>query len=183
MSAIIATYSGAKIDVTDPDPDGIHLEDIARGLSWLPRYRAQTSTLYAVSAHCVNLARYVQQTYPPGTRNTAATLYALLHDAPEAYVGDLPYPLRGLAPALAEIERKLMRVIWQKLTGLQWPTQEEIAFVTEADRRIVGDEWRKLMPHHDTDGIPEPLGADLYIGHGANAYKMFIGMADALGVR
>ena len=81
----IATRSGRVIDFLKPDPAQIHLQDIADGLSKAPRYAGHTEKPWNVLQHSLLVAHLVS----PGNR-----LHALLHDAPEAYLCDVPSPAR-----------------------------------------------------------------------------------------
>lgn len=81
----IATVTGRVIDFLHPDPDQLHLDDIARGLSRAPRYAGQTDKHYTVLQHSLLVAHLV-----PATDR----LHALLHDAPEAYLCDVPSPAK-----------------------------------------------------------------------------------------
>lgn len=86
----ILTHTGTHLDLTDPSADEIHAEDIAHGLALTCRYGGQTRRFYSVAEHSVltyDLARHL------GLEPEAA-LAVLLHDAPEAYLGDIVTPLK-----------------------------------------------------------------------------------------
>lgn len=182
MKIEICTYSGKKLDIMAPERSAIDLYDIARGLSWLPRYRAQTRGLFAVAAHCVALSRWCEEHWPPGARRRAVALCALLHDAPEAYLGDIPYPVRPLVPDWKWYEDRLFEAIWGALVGLEPPTAQELEFVEAADRRIVGDEWAAMMPQHRGEAMPEPLGVTIAHSFGTQAMRQFYDRATELGI-
>lgn len=99
------TRSGHNINFDAPDPDTILIGDIAHALSLVNRYAGHTPFPYSVAQHCV-LASLVA---PPGLE-----LQALMHDAQEAYVVDLPSPLKQLLPGYREVERRMEVVIREK---------------------------------------------------------------------
>ena len=130
-STFIETYSGAFLDFLEPDPDAIHIEDIAHALAQTNRYAGHTAYPYSVAQHCV-LASLVA---PEGLE-----LEALMHDAQEAYVGDMPTPLKALLPMYQEIEDRLEAVIRKKY-GLPVEFNPR---VKEVDRRLLATEAHAL---------------------------------------
>ncbi len=83
-------WSGAFVDLLNPQPDTIELEDIARGLANTCRYGGQIRRFYSVAEHAVlvhDLVAYLQQP-------SAQLLGALFHDAPEAYLHDITSPAK-----------------------------------------------------------------------------------------
>ena len=100
----ISTRSGT-VDFLKPDPNSIRIEDIAHALSLINRYGGHTPYPYSVAQHCV----LASQVAPAGLE-----LEALLHDAQEAYVGDMPTPLKALLPEYKVIEDRLEAVIRKK---------------------------------------------------------------------
>ena len=92
----ILTHSGRLVNPLDLKPELIDREDIAISLSRIPRFLGHTAPKpYTVAEHCVRVARTLTIFTP------AARLAALLHDAHEAYCGDVPRPIR-LALRLAD---------------------------------------------------------------------------------
>jgi len=107
MGARIRTSSG-YIDLLNPHPADIKIDDIAVALSRQPRFTGHTSGEYSVAMHSVNCAILAQK-----RGLSLETQFAcLLHDAAEAYTGDINKPLkRILAPLLSPIEQSLERAI------------------------------------------------------------------------
>ena len=125
---IIRTNSGQWVDVFDPDPDTINIEDIAHALSHLCRFGGHVPKFYSVAEHsvlCTALA-------PDHLK-----LDALLHDASEAYLVDLPRPIKRNIPDYKKIEAKLMVVIAQKF-GFLYPMPQ---LVQKADEYMLDYEW------------------------------------------
>lgn len=144
MTDFIITRSGVRFTPLSPSPDMIEASDIAHALSKINRYGGHTSHFYSVAQHSILLERYIAQI--GGT--VEERLWALLHDAAEAYIGDMPRPTKRMLSGYEDIEAKIMRAVAIKfgLTG-QIP-----ASVKEADDRILADEWIALMPktrHYD----------------------------------
>ncbi|RMD62187.1 MAG: HD family hydrolase [Alphaproteobacteria bacterium] len=87
--------SGRRLDLLDPSPLDIEIEDIALGLSRVARWNGQTRGPWAfsVAQHCVVVERLVA-TLSPGA-SASWRLAALLHDAPEYVIGDLITPFKA----------------------------------------------------------------------------------------
>ncbi|MGX0875947.1 hypothetical protein ACSSV4_000619 [Roseovarius sp. MBR-154] len=142
--AVIWTGSGF-LDLEAPDPNAIRLADIARALSRAPRFAGLTERPLSVAEHCLlceDLARGFA--LPPRLR-----LWALLHDAAEAYICDLPGPLKACLPEYQRIEEGLLRAVAQRF-GLMWPVPYA---VWEIDRIALKIERRAVLPA--TRGLPE----------------------------
>jgi 5'-deoxynucleotidase YfbR-like HD superfamily hydrolase len=86
--------SGRRLDLLDPSPLDIEIEDIAHGLARVARWNGQTNGAHAfsVAQHCVLVERLTGELSPRIAR--AARLVALLHDAPEYVIGDLISPFK-----------------------------------------------------------------------------------------
>lgn len=146
----LLTVSGRIVWPIDPDPATIALDDVAHALAHLCRYNGHVRRFYSVAEHSVLVSRAV----PP-----ADALWGLLHDATEAYFGDLIRPVKPFVPEFAAREAVMMRAI-AKAFGL--PGDEPPASVKDADQRICADEMAALMPPIP-DRVapplpPQPLG-------------------------
>lgn len=105
--SVITTASGRHVRFVDPDPDTIVLDDIAGALSRICRFGGHVSTFYSVAQHSVLVADIVATR--GGDRD--ARRWALMHDASEAYLGDVVTPLKRLLGGYAELERQALAVI------------------------------------------------------------------------
>jgi len=127
--------SGHLVDPTKITPDDIAIEDIATSLSGTARFRAHTDKdepIFTVAQHSVNVSHDVPE---------ADALWGLLHDAAEAYLVDMPAPLKPLFPKYVALEERVQRVIAEKF-GLPWPEPES---VREQDYRECVTEAYNLM--------------------------------------
>ncbi|HTO40225.1 MAG TPA: HD family hydrolase, partial [Rhizomicrobium sp.] len=87
--------SGRRLDLLDPSPLDIEIEDIAHGLARVARWNGQTKGAHAfcVAQHCVLVERIVSELLPRADRSVR--LMALLHDASEYVIGDLISPFKA----------------------------------------------------------------------------------------
>lgn len=126
------TFTGRAFYPMDPRVEDIDLLDIAHSLSLTCRYGGHARRFYSVAEHCVLLSRAV------APQNA---LWALLHDATEAYVGDMIRPLKASMPAYRAAEDRLMAVICERFRlDPTFPAE-----VKQADLRILHDERAVLM--------------------------------------
>ena len=87
--------SGRRLDLLDPTPVDIEIQDIAHGLSFVARWNGQTNGdfPYSVAEHSLLVERIFSELNP--NSNSEARLTALLHDAPEYVLGDLISPVKA----------------------------------------------------------------------------------------
>lgn len=130
----VSTYLGNRFYPLEPRIDGIAIEDIAHGLAFQCRFNGQTCKFYSVAQHSLIVASLV----PPHLR-----LEALLHDAAEAYLGDMVKPLKQLLPAFAAIEDRVTALIAEAFR-LDFSDYRPIK---QADLVALATEKRDLMPH------------------------------------
>lgn len=146
----VQTYSGKRFDFLDPKPEQIDIEDIAHSLSGLPRYNNHTKVPYSVAQHSLAVMRKVP---------VNDYLVALLHDAPEAYIGDMLGPIKRRVPQFQEIETGVWFAICRKF-GLDGIIPES---VRRADIIALATEQRDLMNECEHDwSLPEWAKPDIY---------------------
>ena len=133
----ILTYTGRAFDLAAPRADLISTVDIAHALSMTCRFGGHTRRHYSVAQHSLLVASIV----PPEHQ-----LVALLHDATEAYIGDMVRPLKmsGLMEDYCSIERRL----WLAICDHFHLDPELPPCVKEADMIALATERRDLMPDH-----------------------------------
>jgi 5'-deoxynucleotidase YfbR-like HD superfamily hydrolase len=128
----LETVSGKKINVTSPDPSTIEITDIAWALSRMPRFSGHSIPYipYSVAQHCIQV---MKELAPHGHR---IQLHGLLHDAAEAYINDLPSPVKHIPEihaVISKLEDRLMLTIYEAI-GIDPPTEEEEKIVKIADK-------------------------------------------------
>lgn len=127
MNPIITTFTGKDINPFDLNPAQVSITDIAHSLSMNCRFNGHVRFFYSVAEHCVHVSHLVPPKY---------ALWGLLHDATEAYIPDMPSPLKAGIANFDSIEENIMRTIayWFKL---DWPMPDIVDIV---DKKIVVDE-------------------------------------------
>ncbi len=104
--------SGRRLDLLDPSPLDIEIEDIAHGLAFVARWNGQTygDYPYSVAEHSVFVLELYRRLYPKAERKWQ--LAALLHDAPEYVIGDMISPVKSaVGPGYAEMDKRLTGAI------------------------------------------------------------------------
>lgn len=132
MTATIRTVSGETFDLLRPEASVISIQVIAHALSRICRYTGHTKDHYSVAQHSVLVSQMVDHQY---------ALQGLLHDAAEAYIGDVAKPLKMLLPDYQRVEERVERAVLHHF-GL--PEQLHPS-VKEADQAILQIEQRELM--------------------------------------
>lgn len=149
----ICTYSGIDFYPLDPQPVKINIVDVAHALSMLCRFGGHTSQFYSVAEHCVRGTAALRS---QGASKIVQRAF-LLHDASEAYLVDVPRPIKTSLVGYIEIEKTLQAIIEAKF-GVE-VSEEERALVKHMDEVMLATEKRDLMPSLSKDWgpLPEPL--------------------------
>lgn len=132
--AWMETYTGRKFYLLSPDPDDVSPDDIAHALGLLCRYGGHVSQFYSVAEHCWLLSYAVAPEH---------ALHALLHDATEAYVGDMIRPLKRSLPDFGVVEDGVWKAIAARF-GVDPAIPDE---VRDVDTRILVNERAVLTPN------------------------------------
>jgi uncharacterized protein len=141
VHSFIETFMGEAFEPLHPNPDQIWIEDIAHSLSLQCRFNGHTKEFYSVAEHCVRVSWLLEDWEEP----TEVQLWGLLHDASEAYLTDIPSPLKQL-PAFEAYRAAEEAVMWTVCNrfGLPWEEPEAVRF---ADQSMLATEARDLMPY------------------------------------
>jgi len=126
--------SGRRLDLLDPSPLDVEIEDIAHGLARVARWNGQTKGAHAfsVAQHCVLVERLTAELKPGLTRQ--ARLMALLHDAPEYVIGDLISPFKAAVGLdYKDFELRLLAAIHLRFGLPAQPPKELLALFKQAD--------------------------------------------------
>lgn len=171
--AWMQTFTGRQFYPLDPRPEDIDVRDIAHALSLICRYGGHTIRFYSVAEHCVLMSQAVAPEY---------ALAALLHDATEAYVGDMVRPLKHHMSDYCKVEDRVAWAISERF-GLHPHMPAE---VKDADNRILLDERAALFSGvpaaWSVDGM-EPLGVPISGLSPQDAEAMYLALLAELGVR
>jgi hypothetical protein len=126
---LIRTYSGKYVNPFNIREEDICIEDIAHALSLLCRFGGHCKKFYSVAEHSLLVSEILM--------GGEFAFEGLMHDASEAYLVDMPSPIKELMPQYREIEHNLMLVIAKKY-GFNWPVSQK---VKTADRLSLEWEW------------------------------------------
>lgn len=104
--------SGRRLDLLDPTPVDIEIEDIAHGLAFVARWNGQTrgDFAYSVAEHSLLVETIYTRLYPKAP--VKWRLAALLHDAPEYVIGDMISPVKAaVGEGYEELDQRLTSAI------------------------------------------------------------------------
>jgi hypothetical protein len=132
----IQTWRGAQFFALDPRPDDFHILDIAAGLR-NARYSSQSIGIETVAEHSVLMWLVARKREYPARLRRAV----LMHDASEAYLVDVPRPIKRDLANYTEIEERIMLAIAARF-DFDWPMPAE---VKELDNAILNDEFLQNM--------------------------------------
>lgn len=133
--AWIETFTGKQFDLLDTTPEMICIEDIAHSLSGYPRFTMHTRYPYPVAQHTILGSYLVPKVH---------ALRFLLHDASEAYLGDMSRPLKhftSIGESYRKVEKPLQRMIYAKF-GIYGPDPE---IIHDIDTQMLYAEKAALM--------------------------------------
>jgi len=146
---VIETYTGGEFRPFDPRPADVRLLDIAAGLAHTCRFGGHCQQFYSVAQHSLYVSREFET---PRLR-----LLALLHDAGEAYLGDVPRPIKRELDRIESVETAILETVWTGL-GIDPPTDREWERVMAADDRLLAYEADHLLADGSWAAAPPDLG-------------------------
>jgi hypothetical protein len=131
------TYSGIRFDPLDPRPGDVAIEDIAHQLGYQCRYNGAVREYYSIAEHSVLASEHVP---------SAFALEALLHDAAEAYVGDMirPIKIRDDMAYYRAVEARVQDAIHARFGIVV--TEESRGAIKKVDDALIIDEAVALLP-------------------------------------
>jgi hypothetical protein len=148
---MMQTYTGRIVDPLCPQPDDIDIKDIAHSLSLQCRYNGHCKVFYSVAQHSVYVASLLPANKP------RLQLKGLLHDASEAFIGDITRPVKMEFPAFKEYESIIQHHIYSTLCGVPTPEEEEL--IQYIDNVVLSTEAHSPLLFDRMEfnwGIPEP---------------------------
>ena len=187
--ASIVTYTGRVFEFLNPKPEMVCIEDIAHALASMCRYTGHVREFYSVAQHCVLMALDEDLSGDP--------LKKLLHDAAEAYIGDMASPWKGLLAVfdsfycqtlgsdypmtVKQFEQEIQKVIGEAL-GVDLSSSPEVKL---SDTRMFWTEIRDLMPEMSESfewGPPrmKPASERIIPWHPLTAEGMFLSVYNRL---
>jgi len=124
--------SGHWFDFLDPWNSGFTIEDIAQGLSNICRYSGQCSKFYSVAEHSLHVSEVASE----------YKREALMHDAAEAFLGDVTRPLKQLLPQFKKIEKNVEKAIFARFAL----DHSSLVALKSIDLSVLAAEQEQMMP-------------------------------------
>ena len=179
--AWIETFTGIKVELGEGleiSEDSINIVDITRSLSQICRFNGHCYPFYSVAEHSINVANAVEDKFK---------LEALLHDAAEAYVGDMVRPIKKwLGLKYSELEHAFMKAIARKFNTVEARVTPHLCnAIWEADNQALVTERQQLKPEHKNSwgevlDDMKPLNIRLKCYSPNEAFEKFIDMYNEL---
>jgi 5'-nucleotidase len=138
---VIKTYSRKWVNVFEPTLDMFCIEDVAHALSHQCRFGGHLSPFYSVAQHSILCAVYAEAQ----GLDKKEQLTALMHDSSEAYLVDIPRPIKKRMPEYKLIEDKLM-IFLATAFKFNYPLSEHIHAI---DNIMLQNEWDNIMIKRD----------------------------------
>ena len=159
--------SGRRLDLLDPSPIDVELEDIAHGLARVARWNGQTkgAHIYSVAQHSLLVEDVAQRLAPDAS--DAERLGILLHDAPEYVIGDMISPFKAvIGDVYKDVEARLLGAIRLHFGLRPVPPQALVKLTKRADRTAAYLEATRLAGFAPTEartlfGTPEGAPAEV----------------------
>lgn len=146
----ITTFTGKHLDPLEPDMTLVDIRDIAHALSLTCRGNGHVKTFFSVAQHCINCALEAEaRGYSP-----RLILACLIHDASEAYMSDVPRPLKRCLGEYCRAEDRLLDLIYEKYLGAPL-TEEEEKLVKSIDNDMMYYDLRELLGEISAVDAPE----------------------------
>ena len=150
MPDYITTYTGIRFYPSEPDADGICIEDIAHALSYLCRGNGHVSKYWSVAQHCIVCAGEAAVRGWPDR----LVLACLLHDASECYLSDVPRPFKKELPGYRMHEDRLLKLIYERYLGSALEAEEE-RLVKEIDDGALYYDLKELLHNEQSEADPQ----------------------------
>jgi hypothetical protein len=145
----LPTYLGEKFDITNPDPNKVRIVDIAHALSGEGRFANHLICTYSVAEHTCRMVHLAPD---------KVKARVLLHEASEAYMRDMPRPVKLLMPNYIEYEEGI-QVVVNKKYGVVVTKSPEEAYFKEMDAAFPVVEAKLASLHRYPDSLP-PLNGE-----------------------
>jgi uncharacterized protein len=175
----IRLRSGLYFDLADPKPDQFAFSDIAGALSKICRFGGQIADFYSVAEHCFHCCEVARQ----DGQCLDTQIAVLMHDAAEAFCGDVVKPLKVMLDEFAEVERRVEAAIAEKFLI---DFDRESAYIREVDQAMLIAERNALFR---ADGVvwtgeetARPLAVAVKTRAPHEAESKFTSLARSIGI-
>ncbi|NDW19453.1 hypothetical protein D0T53_11110 [Dysgonomonas sp. 216] len=163
------TFTRKKFNILNPTSDMIDIVDIAKGLAYKPHFSGFSPKFFSIAEHSLLVEEYTRSYH--GESCYKLRLEALLHDASEAYTGDMIKPIKNLLPNFVLIEKKIQKAIYRKYGIDPHKNGQEVKFfdnkVQDIEAGVFYDTMDIGRKKHYEDHFVKYLTTD-------DAYKAFI---------
>lgn len=170
----ISINHGRYFSFLNPEETPVTIEDIALGLSNTCRYAGQVNRFYSVAEHSV-LTSYLVP--------LSLAMEALMHDAAEAFIGDMVKPLKEICPDYQAVEERVERAIFKQF-NLPFPIRPEVKY---ADMQMLCFEKVSVKNNHDKwswcEGIETPENITIRFLDPNQAFNAFMARYHELATR
>lgn len=136
MNGKFTTYSGLEFSPEIIKTENITIKDIAHALSMICRFNGHIKNFYSVAQHCMQVSDHLREL----GFNNKIQLCGLLHDAAEAYLGDIPTPIKKTLSDYSLLDKQYQRTIF-KCFGLLNTWEQVYLTIKEIDEEILKEEW------------------------------------------
>ena len=128
----ISTFSGGTFDIDNPENSNYPIEDIAHALSLNCRFGGHIKQFYSVAEHSVIVSRLVDPEF---------AFAGLMHDSSEAFLCDVPRPIKPFLQGYIELEHRILTAISSKY-GFEYPLPEQVLYI---DKNMPASEAKVLF--------------------------------------
>lgn len=171
----IRTKTG-YVDLLNPDPDTIFLEDIATSLGKIQRYNGHAPQSYTVAEHCCLAMKLAME----DGCSTEEQVAVLMHDAAEAYVGDMTRPLKNAMPEFRKVEQKILTAIGARF-GIDFDKHHSL--IKMYDNIMIKAEKQVFWPDDYWPGLEDVQDRVVDFEFYPECIHWFSGMATCRGVK
>lgn len=137
--------SGKLIDVFSYTKDDFNATDVVHGLSNIMRFSGQSATPYSVATHSMNVENVCRIL----GANIPTRFFAILHDAAEVYIGDIPAPVKVKLPEIIKLEKhinnEILRFFIDEFKFADLASHVDWQLIDDVDKSIVSQELQKLV--------------------------------------
>lgn len=176
----IETHTGTAFYPLDPIPEEIKIEDIAHALSYICRFNGHCDQFYSVAQHSLNVQRELRER----GYSEEIQLFGLLHDASEAYICDIPRPIKPYIEGYFKTEEKLMNAIIERygIKDMYWAEVKPIdddMLCYEANKLMPCTVWRPMSPFmYSEPDISERHSNAVKNDFLSSFYDLYVGLLD-----